>query len=146
MRITETELMAEGAQWTRLGLTKSWDICEKIAQRLAQRLGGEVATSVGDIQGKVNTTFFVAETRFTASARHAARETALFIWALRVSRKHQNSFILVVPYDARVDNRIIYVCDEFNSLKKFEEWLVSSDGVKFLLGCAALHKKCLLHK
>jgi hypothetical protein len=96
VRITAGELMAEGAQWTRFGLTESWQACENIAQRLAQRLGGEVATSVGDIQGKVNTTFFVAETRFTASARHAARETALFTWALMASRKHQNSFILVV--------------------------------------------------
>jgi len=138
VRVTEEELIAEGAKQTRLGLVGSEEACEKIAQRFAQRLGGELATGVEDIQGKANTTFFVAETRYTASARQAARETALFTWALMASRKHRNSFILIVPYDARIDKRIVYGCDEFKSLKKFEEWLVGSEGVKFLLDCAKL--------
>ena len=138
VRVTADELEAEGAMRTRLGLVGSEEACEKIAQRFVQRLGGELATGVEDIQGKTNATFFVAETQFIASARHAARETVLFAWALMASRKHQNSFILIVPYYARIDKRIVYVCDEFNSLKKFEEWLVSPDGVKFLLGCAKL--------
>lgn len=144
VRVTEEELVAEGAALmeveTELDFYRQTAekiaACKRIAKRLAKKLGGKCATNIKDVMEKQSTTFLMAEAQEIYARRTAAKEHLLFTWVFQQARKNNNNFIFVVPEGVGIDWRVKHFSQEFKSLKEFEEWLVSSDGVKFLLDCA----------
>ena len=151
VRVTADELEAEGAvlfkSMTELDyhriVAEKIAACKRIAKRIAKRLGGKCATNIKDVTEKQNTTFLMAEAQEIYARRTAAKEHLLFTWVFQQARKNNNNFIFVVPEGVGIDWRVKHFSQEFKSLKEFEEWLVGSDGVKFLLDCAKVPSKPL---